>query len=1036
MRGYPTISPFSIIVLFLAMAMLGAFVIWSIPLQLTSPQPTNRLTISYLWPNNSSVNIEQLVTTKIEGVLSSIKGIDVIESLSSNGKGSIAICLTNSANSRDVKLAIKAMIDQLYPSLPQGVTKPKFKSQSNFSTNPLLVTYAIMGYGSKQEIESQLRKSLLPLFRAEKAISAIKISGGKEKMINITYDLKLMGKLGIVPADVTRLIARRATPLEFGTHQTVKTITPIRLLIGDPDHLSYLPIAFRFGKIIYLHQVATLHWDKSHAAERLRVNGLNALTISFYGRQRINEVKVAALISRQINTFQAQTNNSMLFEKIVDPYTDLRVDINQMINMAGYSLIVMFFLMTLVFTQWSKILLAMIAYIFHLLITILLLTILQIKINLFLISSQVYAMITIFGNLIFIFNNISFQKNSNHINSIVIIQLIAILPISGTYYFEEKHSDDLTTFLVVLVLNLLVFFFIARWFEPACRKQFLSKNYLHSINAKGFSKVFNCYRTLLPYVLYNKRAILFLIAFGFGLPIQFLTGVVEDKISSDKIDNKNRSLIHSSVNKHFLSWFTHVLGGSFYQFEKSSKQYFHSNVEDDLTIKLFIKMQIGSPPEALEIVFKKYEAVLEKSGIVTQFICKSNAENEGIVTVKIDKNHNIPETQHTLKGKLINVANGIGNASCTIIGVDEPFSNQVITTYLGHAIKIKTSDYKSMTKVAKMTKDFLLIHPRITAIEINDYQSFVATNHRTKSFDYSGSFTTTNHASIQINAFLSKNKNKTTIAPFNLKATSSALSISNGKEIHSVWALLNKNLYLDTANYLNAAAHIKLKSSHDSFAIRKENQQYISFVSFNFIGEHRHSSFDISQIIEELERRFSRSASFEQLGKANRPYIRSSKYLLMILLGLVVLACTGIIYFNSMRIGLIMFIIILIGYIGIFLSTSIFNFTFDHGGYIAFLTSGAIVSCHTIILLDAFINIQKENPKAKTTITFLRVINTNFPALTCNSTLIIAGLAGFALFSNDWLFWKALSIVTICAIIFSWLAMLFVLPLFLKFDKQ
>lgn len=87
------IPSFSVLLIFAVLITVGAALIPSLNLQYMPRSKQQQLSISYYWQNASARVIESEVTSKIEGYISSISGIEEIVSDSRKGRGSITLTL-------------------------------------------------------------------------------------------------------------------------------------------------------------------------------------------------------------------------------------------------------------------------------------------------------------------------------------------------------------------------------------------------------------------------------------------------------------------------------------------------------------------------------------------------------------------------------------------------------------------------------------------------------------------------------------------------------------------------------------------------------------------------------------------------------------------------------------------------------------------------------------------------------------------------------------------------------------------------------
>ena len=85
-RGIPA---FSVLLIMAALTVVGAAMLPMLSIQYTPTTPQRGIGIYFSWPDASARLVEQHVTSRIEGALSTVSGNTGISSTSSKGSGSI-----------------------------------------------------------------------------------------------------------------------------------------------------------------------------------------------------------------------------------------------------------------------------------------------------------------------------------------------------------------------------------------------------------------------------------------------------------------------------------------------------------------------------------------------------------------------------------------------------------------------------------------------------------------------------------------------------------------------------------------------------------------------------------------------------------------------------------------------------------------------------------------------------------------------------------------------------------------------------------
>lgn len=116
---------FSIILVMCVLMLVGVLVIPRLDIS-NEPRPElgKTLTISFSWHNASAKVIEQNVTSRVEALVSSIKGVEKVSSVSRFGSGSIVVEMKPTANVSMAKFEIASILRQVKSKLPEGVSYP------------------------------------------------------------------------------------------------------------------------------------------------------------------------------------------------------------------------------------------------------------------------------------------------------------------------------------------------------------------------------------------------------------------------------------------------------------------------------------------------------------------------------------------------------------------------------------------------------------------------------------------------------------------------------------------------------------------------------------------------------------------------------------------------------------------------------------------------------------------------------------------------------------------------------------------------
>ena len=140
------------------------------------------------------------------------------------------------------------------------------------------------------------------------------------------------------------------------------------------------------------------------------------------------------------------------------------------------------------------------------------------------------------------------------------------------------------------------------------------------------------------------------------------------------------------------------------------------------------------------------------------------------------------------------------------------------------------------------------------------------------------------------------------------------------------------------------------------------------------------------------------------------------------------------IIFESLLLPLVIIMMIPVSFIGVFLIFGLTEFRFDQGGFAAFVLLCGIVVNAGIYLITECMECQRTSKKSGLRLYMMAYNHKIVPiSLTIISTIL--GLVPFLLDGPEEVFWFAFAIAAISGTLFSIIALMVYLPIFMPMDK-
>ena len=257
------ISSFSVLLLMAAAAVMGLACFPKLKLQYTPSVATKEITVSYSYPGASARIVEGQVTSKLEGVLSTIRSCAGISSHSDENGGYIKLETSRRANLEAVRFEVASLIRNAYPKLPEGCSYPSISLNTKGEKPQTAIAYRISGTLPSQEIASFVEREMLYPLSTIEGVNGVGFYGQTPFEWVITFDADRAAALGITANQLKFAISSFYEERIVGMTQKEGRVYSVRLhSVGadtdmDRDHLAAIPVGLVNDRVIHLGDLAS-----------------------------------------------------------------------------------------------------------------------------------------------------------------------------------------------------------------------------------------------------------------------------------------------------------------------------------------------------------------------------------------------------------------------------------------------------------------------------------------------------------------------------------------------------------------------------------------------------------------------------------------------------------------------------------------------------------------------------------------------------------------------------------------------------------
>jgi multidrug efflux pump subunit AcrB len=1062
------ISSFSIIIVFILLILCGIPLVWGLNLELDPNAGTSALNVTFKWSNTEPRIIEQEATSRLEALFSQVQGIKRITSQSGNGLGVITVTLDKKANTDAVRFEISSLIRQSWAEMPPGTGYPKLTvNRSDDKEERPLLTYTLNSPARPDIVMRYAEEKLKPLLARVNGIYKIDVSGATPMQWVINYDVNIMQATGVTTNDIENAVNHTLNKVFFGTGTVAagdkkgkSDVIPVMLQqeSTDPDDLLLIPLKRSANRILRLKDVARISYEEQEPQSYYRINGLNTINIMIYAETHENNLVLGKEVKSALAAFAPSLPRGYKLLLMDDSTEYITHELYNICLRTLFTFIILLVFILLVTRNIKHVLLIFIMLFGNLCIAVIFYYLFTLEIHLYALAGITVSLGLMTDNIIIMSDHLRTHGNRKVFLSILAGTLATVSALTIVFFLGEELKANLVDFALVVIINQIVSLFTALFVIPALMdvmkidkkgisyKKKVVQLYPKQVSFKRKAKwhkrgiviwFSSIYQDIIIFVSHHRAIMVLVFIIGFGLPVYLLPDSLDGIGWPQKIYNSTLGKgwyienVRPVINK--------IFGGTLRLFTEKvfEGSYFGNSQETSLYITA--TMPHGTTLEQANSVISRMEAYLNSFGGIKMFRSDVSALNSSIV-IYFNKNEQHGSFPYTLKNNVISRSIELGGAYWGVYGFGDGFNNSVTEGTGNYSVRLTGYNFDQLTSLANELKRDLEKNPRNKEVYIQsqptwikpDNTGFVAVVDKERAV-VAGTGPSEMLASMSDWAL-----DNNPIAAIKTDTGSESIVLrSKESEQTDLWSLSRRTVRQDSLQYKFTDLSV-LKKELTSSLICKENQQYLLFLQFDYVGSNKSARKHINKTVENFKTRLPIGYSiFEQSDYLFWSWTKDKTqyWLLGLIIVMIFFVCA--VLFESLFQPFAVILTIPVAYIGLFLTFYLFRINFDQGGFAAMIILTGITVNAAIYILNDYNNLRRSHSGRNLTCSrlYVRAFNYKITPVLLTVTATVLGFIPF-LVGEKQAFWYALAAGTIGGLLFSLIGIFIFLPLFLGISNK
>lgn len=1042
------LSPFTLIVTFVCLALVGLALVPMLPVKLNPSRTLPGFTVRFSMPGTSSRVVEMEATSKLESMLARIKGVKGMYSTSSNGYGSITVDLDKHADVDAVRFEASTIIRQTWSQLPSGVSYPyiDMKVPDANTARPFL-SFTLNAPSTPILIQQYAEEHIKPRLAKLQGIYKIDLSGATPMEWRLEYDSEQLRTLGISISDIQRAIQLHYNKEFLGTHNmdTAGGKQWIRLVL-IPDGVSgqFIPsditVTASDGKIIRLDELVTVARMEEAPQSYYRINGLNSIYMSVTAVETANQLQLSNEVMREMEAIRLTLPPGYEVHTSYDATEYIREELNKIYFRTGLTVLILLVFVWIITLNLKYLLLIVTSLAINISVAVIFYYLFGLEMQLYSLAGITVSLNLVIDSTIVMTDHILHRRNLKAFMSVLAATLTTMGALVIIFFLDEKIRLNLQDFAVVVIINLAVSLFVALFFVPAMidriklvKRQSVKRWVRSHIRIRRLTVYFtHFYQLLIRFLLRWRVAVCILLLLGFGLPVFLLPEKLEGE--GKWIERYNKTLGSSTYKEKVKPVVDKALGGSLRLFVQKVYEGSYFSRNEEVVLYANANLPNGSTLEQMNTLVKRVETYLSGFKEIKQFHASVYNARRANLQIYFKKEYQHSGFPYTLKANLIGKVSELGGGSWDVYGLqDQGFSNDVRESAGSYRIKMYGYNYDELYAWAEKLKEVLLSHRRIKEVFIksefswwkDDYQEFYFNLNKERMAQEG---INAQHLFSAIQPIFGKNMQVGSVVTES--GTESIRLSSRQSHDYDVWAMQFFPYGVDGGKHYKLSELATVEKGQMPQQIAKENQQYRLCLQYEYIGSYEQGNKIQKRDLEEFNKLLPMGYTAESDSQSWSWGKKDNKQYLLLLVVIAIIFFTTSILFNSLKQPLAIIFVIPVSYIGVFLTFYWFRLNFDQGGFASFVLLCGITVNASIYILNEYNSIRSRFPRLSMLRAYTKAWNAKILPIFLTVVSTILGFIPFMVGTDKEAFWFPLAAGTIGGLVMSIIGIFFFLPVF------
>ncbi|NBJ68780.1 MULTISPECIES: efflux RND transporter permease subunit [Clostridia] len=323
--------PVGVIMIVLAILALGAVSLRSLTVDLFPKIDLPVAVVATSYQDAAPQEVENLISRPIESAVSTVEGIETVQSQSQSGSSLVVLMFNNGTDLDQALLDVRESVDQVKDLLPSQAGDPNIM---RFNPDQLPVMWVGLTGENAASLTKTADDQVVPFLERQGGVGSVNVEGGKEREIQLILDEAKLQQYGATAQTIMQSLTSTNQSASVGTVEKGDKDLQLRVTgeFESIDDIKQTIVQTESGATVHVDDLAEVKDDFKEQSGMTLVNGKPSVVLSILKKTDSNTVEVATNIEDSLQEMKQDLPSDVNVDIIIDTSDFIQMSIDSVVQ--------------------------------------------------------------------------------------------------------------------------------------------------------------------------------------------------------------------------------------------------------------------------------------------------------------------------------------------------------------------------------------------------------------------------------------------------------------------------------------------------------------------------------------------------------------------------------------------------------------------------------------------------------------------------------------------------------------------------------